>query len=81
MQKVLEDAIAFIYGRRFSYQTALSQKVTASGSMHSSPADSASMSSGADSSNHDGMEIDNGIEKSSKLQLGRFVLMDSFSNE
>lgn len=70
-QNMLKDAVAFAYRRSFSHRPANSQRVMESGSVHSSSSGSETMNSDSDGSNDDDMEIANGGNNNSSLQLGR----------
>lgn len=65
----------------FSYRATLSRKVKASDSLNCSSASSGSMDSENACSNYDDMEMDNSNDSSSNLNLWRFAVMDSSSNE
>lgn len=58
-------AIPFAYGRSFSYRLVISQKVTASGSVHSSSPGSESMDSDSDGWDDDDMKNGSGSDSSS----------------
>lgn len=53
----------------------------ASGSVPLSSSGSESMYIDSDSNDYGDMENDNGLDSSINLQLGRFVVKESFSNE
>lgn len=80
-QNVLKDAIAFVNRRSFFYWSALCQKFTASGSVHSSSSASHLKDFDTDDGEDNYMEMDNGTDSSSISQPGRLVVTDSFSKE
>lgn len=77
--KYFKYAVGFANRRSFSYQPALHQMVTTSGSGHSSSSGSKSKESDSGSSD-DEMKIDNDSSRSSYAVLGRFRVTNSFSN-
>lgn len=81
MQNELNDATSLAYEQSFSYRPALSQKLTASGSVHLYSSGSESMDSESGSSDDEDLEIDSGSDSSRNSQLRCFVATDYFSNE
>lgn len=77
----LKFEIAFFYGWIFSYRPPLAQKVTASGFVLSSSWGSESMDSDKACRDDDDIAMYNCSGSISNSRLGRFVFMDSFSNE
>lgn len=72
------DAAALGYERNVSHWPAHRPTVTESGFVYSFSSRSEIMDSINCSSYDDYMQIDNGSDKSSNLQLGRFVVIESF---